>query len=297
MEYLIIDAHAHLWERQNTTVDGKPIYSLQDNPSRSMFFGEEVQMLPPFMIDGRNTAEVFISNMDYAQVSAAIIVQEVIDGNQDQYLAKVQKQYPNRFLCCGLMTGVITPDTSLQFEAYAMPGHRITTPLNSDEMMKTFKLLEQEGKYLDMCLADDERQIKQFDEVLTECPRLKVAIGHFGMVTTPNWKNQIMLARHPNVMIESGGITWLYNSEFYPYPSAVRNILEASDMVGIEKLMWGSDYPRTITAITYKMSYDFICKSDAMTTEQKRLFLGRNAERFYGLRDLVSLRYIKNMSE
>lgn len=297
MEYLIIDAHAHLWERQNTTVDGQPIYSLQDNPSRSMFFGEEVQMLPPFMIDGRNTAEVFISNMDYAQVSAAVIVQEVIDGNQDQYLAKVQKQYPNRFLCCGLMTGVITPDTSLQFEAYAMPGHRITTPLNSDEMMKTFKLLEQEGKYLDMCLADDERQIKQFDEVLTECPRLKVAIGHFGMVTTPNWKNQIMLARHPNVMIESGGITWLYNSEFYPYPSAVRNILEASDMVGIEKLMWGSDYPRTITAITYKMSYDFICKSDVMTTEQKSLFLGRNAERFYGLRDLVSLPYIKNMSE
>ena len=111
MEYLIIDAHAHLWERQNTTVDGQPIYSLQDNPSRSMFFGEEVQMLPPFMIDGRNTAEVFISNMDYAQVSAAVIVQEVIDGNQDQYLAKVQKQYPNRFLCCGLMTGVITPDT------------------------------------------------------------------------------------------------------------------------------------------------------------------------------------------
>ena len=297
MEYLIIDAHAHLWERQNTTVDDQPIYSLQDNPSRSMFFGEEVQMLPPFMIDGRNTAEVFISNMDYAQVSAAVIVQEVIDGNQDQYLAKVQKQYPNRFLCCGLMTGVITPGTSLQFEAYAMPGHRITTPLNSDEMMKTFKLLEQEGKYLDMCLADDERQIKQFDEVLTECPRLKVAIGHFGMVTTPNWKNQIMLARHPNVMIESGGITWLYNSEFYPYPSAVRSILEASDMVGIEKLMWGSDYPRTITAITYKMSYDFICKSDVMTTEQKSLFLGRNAERFYGLRDLVSLPYIKNMSE
>lgn len=297
MEYLIIDAHAHLWERQNTTVDGQPIYSLQDNPSRSMFFGEEVQMLPPFMIDGRNTAEVFISNMDYAQVSAAVIVQEVIDGNQDQYLTKVQKQYPNRFLCCGLMTGVITPDTSLQFEAYAMPGHRITTPLNSDEMMKTFKLLEQEGKYLDMCLADDERQIKQFDEVLTECPRLKVAIGHFGMVTTPNWKNQIMLARHPNVMIESGGITWLYNSEFYPYPSAVRSILKASDMVGMEKLMWGSDYPRTITAITYKMSYDFICKSDAMNDEQKNLFLGRNAERFYGLRDLVSLPYIKNMSE
>jgi hypothetical protein len=59
-------------------------------------------------------------------------------------------------------------------------------------------------------------------------------------------------------MVESGGITWLYNSEFYPFPSAVKVIRQAIDMVGADKLMWGSDYPRTITAITYRMSYDFI---------------------------------------
>ena len=40
-----------------------------------------------------------------------------------------------------------------------------------------------------------------------------------------------MLARHENVVIESGGITWLYNAEFYPYPSAVRAIREAADLV------------------------------------------------------------------
>ena len=296
-ELIIIDAHAHLWEKQDTIVDGQPIYSLQGNASRSMFFGEEVQMLPPFMIDGRNTAEVFLSNMDYACVSAAVVVQEVIDGNQDEYLLKVQGQYPNRFLCCGLMTGAFNVNAPLLFDAYAMPGHRITTPLNSDEMMATFKRLEREGKILDMCLADDEKQIAQFDEVLTECPDLKVAIGHFGMVTTPNWKRQIMLARHKNVMVESGGITWLYNSEYYPYPSAVRSIKEAADMVGMEKLMWGSDYPRTITAITYKMSYDFIIKSADMSDEDKALFLGRNAENFYGFKDIIRVKKIKNMSE
>lgn len=296
-ELIIIDAHAHLWEKQDTIVDGQPIYSLQGNASRSMFFGEEVQMLPPFMIDGRNTAEVFLSNMDYACVSAAVVVQEVIDGNQDEYLLKVQRQYPNRFLCCGLMTGVLDVNAPLSFDAYAMPGHRIMTPLNSDEMMATFKRLERERKILDMCLADDEKQIAQFDEVLTECPDLKVAIGHFGMVTTPNWKRQIMLARHKNVMVESGGITWLYNSEYYPYPSAVRSIKEAADMVGMEKLMWGSDYPRTITAITYKMSYDFIIKSADMSDEDKALFLGRNAENFYGFKDIIRVKKIKNMSE
>jgi hypothetical protein len=98
-------------------------------------------------------------------------------------------------------------------------------------------------------------------------------------------------------MIESGGITWLYNSEFYPFPSAIRAIKEAAGLVGMEKLMWGSDYPRTITAITYRMSYDFVVKAQKLTDEEKRLFLGENAKKFYGFGELPHLPYIKNMSE
>ena len=78
----IIDAHSHLWLRQDTQWDGKPIRTLRNG--RSLFLGEEVQMVPPFIIDGRNTAEVFLSNMDYAQVSAAVVVQEFIDGLQNE---------------------------------------------------------------------------------------------------------------------------------------------------------------------------------------------------------------------
>ena len=61
--------------------------------------------------------------------------------------------------------------------------------------------------------------------------------------------------------------------------------------------MWGSDYPRTITAITYKMSYDFVTKSQELTDEQKALFLSDNAKQFFGFGDLIELPYIKNMSE
>jgi predicted TIM-barrel fold metal-dependent hydrolase len=135
-------------------------------------------------------------------------------------------------------------------------------------------------------------------EVIQECPQLKVAIGHFGMPTTPSFRSQVLLARQgDNVMVESGGITWLYNPEFYPYPTAIRRIREAADLVGWERLMWGSDYPRAITAITYRMSYDFVEKSTELTAEEKALFLGENACRFYGFKNLPELPYIKNMSE
>jgi predicted TIM-barrel fold metal-dependent hydrolase len=135
------------------------------------------------------------------------------------------------------------------------------------------------------------------EEIISECPRLKIAIGHFGMVTRQGWQEQIKLARHENVRIESGGITWLFNDEFYPFHGAVQAIREAADLVGMDKLMWGSDYPRTITAITYRMSYDFIIKSKLLTDEEKARFLGRNAEQFYGFKHLIELPYIKNMSE
>lgn len=80
-------------------------------------------------------------------------------------------------------------------------------------------------------------------------------------------------------------------------PGAIRAIREAIDICGIDKLMWGSDYPRTITAITYRMAYDFVVKSSELSDEEKRKFLGENARRFYGFSSLVDLPYIKNMSE
>ena len=300
MGKLLIDAHSHLWWKQDTVVDGSPIHSLDSNPSRSLFFGEEVQMLPPFMIDGHNTAEVFLSNMDYAQVAGAVVVQEVIDGNQNDYLREVQSRYPDRFFCMGMVERLELNDKSSEtlrdFKGIAVPGHRLKFSLL--DSIPFFKKMEEEGKVLSMCLGESARQIGEMGEVIQECPKLKVAIGHFGMVTTPAFESQVKLAlRGENVMIESGGITWLYNSEFYPYPSAVRSIRQAADWVGMDRLMWGSDYPRTITAITYKMSYDFILKTNELTDEEKAMFLGQNAQHFYGFKNLPSLPYIKNMSE
>ena len=81
---MIIDAHLHLWDKQHGIVNGKPVYDI--GGGKSNFGGEIKQMMPPYMTDGENTAEKFLSNMDYAGVSGAVITQEYIDGNQDEYL-------------------------------------------------------------------------------------------------------------------------------------------------------------------------------------------------------------------
>lgn len=292
---MVIDAHAHLWDRQNGRVNGKPVTALYGG--RSDFGGALRQMMPPYMLDGRNPVEMLIANMDYAQVSGCVIAQEHIDGNQDAYLLQCREKYPERIkICCLYEEKEIADAWAEKFDGIKICAGR----LQDQKLMHHRAVFEQAsrlGKFISIDLADGALQTDAVQELAESFPELKMAIGHFGMVTVNDWQKQIALARNPNICIESGGITWLFHKEYYPYPSAIDAIREAIGICGIDKLMWGSDYPRTMTAITYLMSRDFIEKSDRFTPEEKAKFLGGNAQRFYGFRDLPVPEKIINMVE
>ena len=287
----IVDSHAHLWKCQCGRVEGRDVFPV--GGGKSCFGGEIRQMMPPYMTDDANTAERFLANMDYAKVSAAVITQEEIDGNQDNYLAAVRQKYPDRFRVCSLYEEN-KPFRSDSFDGIKLCGGRLpTTDLTCHA--EVFREAAEKGKFISIDMADGDAQTGSLEEMIQQYPQLRIAIRHFGMVTRPRWHEQIRLARYKNVYIESGGITWLFNAEFYPYPSAVRAIREAADICGFEKLMWGSDYPRTMVEITYKMSYDFILKSGEINDSEKTAFLGGNAKEFYGFDKLCECADIPNM--
>lgn len=290
---MIIDAHLHLWDKQHGMVNGKPVYDI--GGGKSDFGGVVKQMMPAYMTDGVNSVERLIANMDFAQVNAAVVVQEYIDGNQDEYLLKCKEKYPERMKVCSLYEE--KDDYRLDgFDGIKICAGRLTK-VKLEELSPLFHQAEEKGMFVAIDLADGDAQVPAMKQLIKECPDLRIAIGHFGMVTVDGWQKQIELACNKNVYVESGGITWLFNSEFYPYPSAVDAILEARDICGIEKLMWGSDYPRTMTAITYRMSQDFIIKSDKLTQTEKDKFLGLNAAGFYGFEVKENLPYISHMAE
>lgn len=289
--YVAVDAHVHLWEKQEGCIGGLPVYGLGNG--RAMFLGGVRQMMPPYMDDNANTAERLLANMDYAGVNACVVTQEYMDGNQDAYLRGVRKKYPDRFRICALY------EEKPEFSLEGADGLKICAGRlkNKDlkELLPVFRRVEREGKFISVDLADGDEQTEAMEYLIDKCPDLRIAVGHFGMVTTPGWQKQIALARHENVRIESGGLTWLFHKEFYPYPSAVDAILTARDICGIEKLMWGSDYPRTMTDITYSMAVRFLIESDKLTDAEKRAFLGWNAIKFYGFLEFEALPDVINM--
>ena len=288
---MIIDAHAHLWKKQNGRVDTRAVFALENG--KSNFGGEIRQMMPPYMISGENTADMLISNMDYAGVNGAVITQEEIDGNQDDYLITAKKNYPDRLKICSLY------EEGKAFQKNGFDGIKICAGrLPTQDLTKHYKVFEAADKnnmFISIDMADGDLQTGSLLEMIQQYPDLRMAVGHFGMVTRKNWEEQIKLAQNKNVYIESGGITWLFNSEFYPYPSAVKAINEAAEICGFDKLMWGSDYPRTMVEITYKMSFDFILKSNDISEENKQKFLFDNAKGFYAFNHLKPITPIKHM--
>ena len=288
---IAVDVHVHLWEKQQGIVNGRAVFDV--GGGKSDFGGEVRQMMPPYMDDGRNIVERLIANMDYAGVSGCVVTQEYIDGIQDRYLLAAKEKYPDRLKICSLYEE--RPDYRLK----GFDGIKICAGRLKDRDLKkhlpVFLEAQRQGKFVSIDLADGDEQVADMEYIINACPYLKIAIGHFGMVTTKGWQKQIALAKNKNVFIESGGLTWLFSKEFYPFPSAVDAICEARDICGMEKLMWGSDYPRTMTEITYKMSVEFIRRTEKLTEAEKRMFLRENAVGFYGFENVTEMEEIPNM--
>ena len=152
----IVDAHLHLWEKQNGRVNGKPVYGVGNG--KSDFGGEVRQMMPPYMEDDKNTVERLIANMDYACVAGCVVTQEYIDGNQDAYLIEAKKKYPDRIKICSLY------EEKEEFLLDGVDGVKICAGRLVDQdvtkLLPVFRAVERAGKFISIDLAPWKKKKK-----------------------------------------------------------------------------------------------------------------------------------------
>jgi L-galactono-1,5-lactonase len=289
---MIVDAHGHIWNRVEGAIGGKtPVRPLRNGQIR---IGERIVLgMPACMADCAARAEYFVAEMDAAGVDLAVVVQEYLDGQQNDYCLEAVRRYPERFCVHALpdfFQADRVADEAMALFARGFRGLKLSAmhlldaiALDDPRLMPIFRHMEACDYVLAVDLAVSESQAGQMRNVLNFCPQLRVAIGHFGMINRGGWPAQLDLCRYPNVYMETGGIIWLFRNEGYPFPGAVQAIRQAADQVGIEKLMWGSDWPRTMVDFTYRQSLDFVRRSEAFQPDEKRKLLGENAARLYGI--------------
>lgn len=291
---MIVDAHLHIWKRIHGKIGGKiPVVPLRNGMIR---IGKNAMLgLPAHYLDCSNRAEPVVATFDAFGVDVGVVVQEYMDGEQNDYLLEVARQFPGRFLMHGLpdffAPGRVAHEASRLmnrgFRGIKLPGGHLSMakiPLDHPKFMPVWEEMEARDRVLAVDLSAGAEQVPAMESILKRCPKLRVAVGHFGLVTRGDWLSQIRLARHENVYIEMGGIIWLFRDEGYPFRGALRAIQRAKREVGIRKLMWGSDWPRTMVDFTYGQSIEFIRKEkNGLSATERKLILGENAARLYRL--------------
>ena len=290
---VIIDAHMHLWNRVEGDI-GQPVRSIGNG--LVTIGGQKILGMPPYLLDGRCTCEIALAVMNAAGVYAAVITQEYLDGNQNAYLAEVQKKYPGRFFIHGLLDFFQLERLSDEFEevistyefrgikapAMNLPKAKPRIFLTERNLMSVFERMEKRRMILSIDLDYGDTQVEEMRDVARSFPALTITIGHFAMVNRKDWLKQLLLAEEPNVYIESGGITWLYRQEGPPFHAAQEAFRIAAEQVGVGKLMWGSDHPRTMVDFTYEQTLDFLLYGCSFFSDsEKAAILGETALKVY----------------
>ncbi len=147
------------------------------------------------------------------------------------------------------------------------PNHPRYYPLYAECVELGIPFCLQVGHTGPLCPSEPGRPIPYLDEVALDFPELVIVGGHIGYPWTDE---MIALAtKYPNVHIDT--------SAYKPkrYPAALREYLAGH---GRKKVLFGSNYPMLTPG-------DCLAQVDALglDAEARRLFLGDNAARVFGL--------------
>ena len=67
----------------------------------------------------------------------------------------------------------------------------------------------------------------------------------------------------------------------YPYPKVHEVLKLAKDILGADRLLWGTDAPFAATSDTYTHLHDYLLQGDAFTEDELRKVYYGNAKHVY----------------
>jgi predicted TIM-barrel fold metal-dependent hydrolase len=285
---LVIDCHMHVCPRVGGTDDCLPYQGTVYGKARGA--RGEVQLLPPSFERSDSPPELALAYMDWAGVDRAFLVQGPMYGFHNRYVAGAAARWPDRFLGFALVDparGRQAVDEVADCRERGLRGLKIEWPaaramapgisLVGEEEWKIWQKASELGMVLCLHLNRGTEQVEHVRRIVAELG-MKVIIAHLGGAPAEGWEQQVALAGEENVYIGCSALPHATQEDF-PAPKARELLRKAVDMVGADKIMWGSDYPSTLKTFTYLQTLEWVrgyC--DFLTAEQRRAILGGTAE-------------------
>ena len=298
----IIDAHAHVVQYIAGTGSqgelracggGKAIYAT----------GQSFQMIPEEIGEYDATPEALLKIMDAHGVEKAVLLQGNYFGFQNLYTYEAMQKYPDRF------TGAATYDPFcvqadrikkhlfeelnfkiIKFEVSNGSGlmsYHPTVDLDGEVMNQAYTHAAKHGLTFVIDIGRPGNNCWQVDALrnaILRYPEMNFVICH---LLAPQLGDGELLKRSleklalPNVWFDLAALCLNSKPETYPYPTAMEYVKSGVDIVGADRLMWGSDIPSAMTRDTYQHFIDFVAENPKLSESDRRKIFYDNAKQLY----------------
>ena len=298
----IIDAHAHVAQyvagftsrgELRAVGGGKAQYST----------GEIFQLFPPEMGDTGVTPEALLKVMKANGVEKAVLLQGNWLGFQNEYTYEAVKRYPDRFVGAATYDPFCINIKEIRKRLFDGLGFKIVKfELSTGSgLMANRPPVDLDGEVMDACYSHAAEkgltvvldigrpnnpcwQVDAVASVVKKYPQVTFVICH--LLAPQRGDNELLITalqklKSPNVYFDIAALALNQKPETYPYPTAVRHLKTAKEIVGADRLMFGSDMPSTLAKDSYENLINYIIESGAFSKKELEDIFYNTAEKVY----------------
>ncbi len=263
--------------------------------------------------------DLLIAEMDRAHVDKAFLIsygvddlrlfmkkmgmetEDIVTGKK--YTRSFYKKYPERFYWFTTIPDPRREDTIEVLKKDFQDGAigikifpaMLDMNLNDPKLMGIYEFVRDQEKLIiigidESTLSQAQRLIRQLDtDVLNTFSDLHFQLNHAGCIDPllPEAKIVFDMAKnHDNVFLSTALLGYIYppdDEHEYPFPNQLRRLRKLYDEIGINKLMFATDWPWSEYCRKYNQDVDAIRRHcDFIKDEEKEKFLGQNALKYLG---------------
>ncbi len=286
---MIIDGHMHVCPKVGGKDDRLPYQArAYGRAESSQGF---VQLLPPSFERTDSPPELALAHMDWVGVERAFLVQGPMYGFHNRYVAGAVNRYPDRFLGFAIVDPSQGTRAAAELEdcwerglrglKVEWPATRRLTP-SADPVGErewiVWRKTQELGMILYLHTLPGPGAAEEVKRIVGELG-LTVIIAHLGNAPHEGWQAQVGLAEDEHVYVSCSAVPFGTKEDF-PAPKARDLLKQAVEMVGADRILWGSDYPGTLTRLTYPQTLEWVRSyCTFLEPTQMNAILGGTAEK------------------
>lgn len=269
--------------------------------------GQVVDMIPPELGDKEFEADTCCRFLKNQGVEKAVLLQGSYYGIDNEYTAAAVRKYPDMFIGAGSFdpfaryAGQIYDRLTnelgfriLKFETSTGGGFMSYHP--AFDIAEIFSPIAgkcmQNGQVLVLDIGSPGMtsfQPEAVKKLAERYPELKIVICHLFAAVREDakgerfeyFKKSLDMLAFPNVYFDLAAVPFNVSPEAYPYPTGLYFIETAKNIVGADKLMWGTDVPSVLIQNSYEKLTDYIVQSGIFTGQELEQVFYKNALEVY----------------